>query len=222
MKLILFDIDGTLISAGGAGIRSLEKAFNEIFSIKDAFKNLTLAGKTDLQIFKEGLNHYGITESEGVLARIEGLYLQHLKGEINNNDKHVKAGIVPLLERLQGHYTVGLLTGNLLDGARIKLSSLNLWHYFEDGAYGSDLEDRVGLLPIAVARFHKKTGIKFAYESCVVIGDTPRDVAASKCHGAKALAVATGPYSYAQLLQTGADAVFEDLSDTQAVIDFLA
>ncbi len=222
MKLILFDIDGTLIDSAGAGTRSLNKAFYSLFSIGDAFKPLTLAGKTDYQIFHEGLHYHGIEAGDVMVERIRVSYLRYLRDEILISEKKIKPGIADLLRKISDPLKVGLLTGNLEEGAEIKLASLNIWHHFETGAFGSDHEDRVRLLPIAIEKCYRKYGIRFSFEDCVVIGDTPLDVACAKPYGARSIAVATGPYSYKKLLSTDADVVFEDLSDTDGVFSCLA
>lgn len=218
MKLILFDIDGTLMDAGGAGGKSLNDAFCELFSIKDAFRNIRFDGKTDLRIFKEGLNYHNLSNGNGILDAIREQYLRRLRLEINNDNRHIKPGITALIERLRGKHGIGLLTGNLREGAQIKLSSVGLWHLFAGGAFGDVHEDRNNLLPIAVEDFYKNTGQQFSFSQCVIIGDTPKDVGAGKAHGAFTIAVATGPYSVVELSATGADAVFDDLSDTDAVM----
>lgn len=218
MKLILFDIDGTLMDAGGAGSKSLNDAFYELFSIEDALKNIKFDGKTDLRIFKEGLKYHRLTDSSGALDAIRQQYLKRLKVEINTDKSHIKPGITALIEALQDKHHIGLLTGNLMAGAEIKLRSVDLWQCFKGGAFGDIHEDRNHLLPIAVDNIYEKTGKRFPYNQCVIIGDTPRDVEVGKTHGAFTIAVATGPYSQVQLQQTGADAVLNDLSDTNAVM----
>jgi len=219
MKLILFDIDGTLISAGGAGTRSLNMAFREIFSIDNAFKSIGMAGKTDVQIIKEGLAAYNLESKNGIILEVIDSYMKHLNFEMNNDKKHVKPGIKAALEMLKneyGHYQLGLLTGNLERGARIKLEMFDLNQYFPSGAFGSDDEDRNRLLPIAVKRFNEYTGCEIAFRDCVVVGDTPRDVHCAKPYGASCIGVATGPYPANELVKAGADIVFENLTDTDA------
>lgn len=220
MKLILFDIDGTLISAGGAGTRSLNKAFEEVLGIKDAFKNFEMAGKTDVQIIKEGLILKGIEPSTHLINDLIGSYLKNLSIEINNNSKHLKPGVKEFIEFIHYElkYPMGLLTGNLEKGARIKLEPFGLNYFFPIGAFGSDHEDRNQLLPIAVRRFFERFNNSIDFHQCVVIGDTPRDVACAKPYGAKVIAVATGPYSIEQLRTTDADIVVETLSEIDKII----
>ncbi len=220
--LLLFDIDGTLIDSGEAGTRSLNLAFWELFSIRDAFRDIQMAGKTDIQIMKEGLLRYGISV-DGNLTHIVESYLRNLKREINNPWRHLKPGIKELLEDLSARKDIhlGLLTGNLEEGARIKLEPFGLNKYFPSGAFGSDHEDRNSLLPIAIERFKVLTGKRFRPEDCIVIGDTPRDVYCSKPYGAKSIGVATGPYKAEALKKAGADVVFEDLGNLKEVLDIL-
>ncbi|MBM4141435.1 MAG: hydrolase [Nitrospira sp.] len=222
MYLILFDIDGTLIDSGEAGTRSLNLAFQELFSIKNAFYGISMAGKTDTQIMKEGLGKHGVS-TVGNLEVLISTYLKYLQSEIHNDRKHIKPGIYELLERLSfiKDTHIGLLTGNLEPGARIKLEPFNLNKYFPAGAFGSDDEDRNRLLPIAVKRFEELCRTRIDYASCIVIGDTPRDVYCAKPYGALCIGVATGSYSFNELRHAGADYIFENLSDHPDVYDIL-
>jgi len=220
-KLILFDIDGTLITAGGAGSRSLDRAFHALFGIESAFKNITMAGKTDIQIIKEGLGVHGLSNTDGNVVRLEEMYLHFLREEINNPLKRLKPGIKEILAQLREmNVPLGLLTGNLEGGARIKLGSFGLNEYFPDGAFGSDHEDRDELLPIAIEKFSRR-GLSFTAKDCIVVGDTPRDVRCARVHGAISIAVATGPYSKQDLLKTGADIVFDSLAETESRDNFI-
>jgi phosphoglycolate phosphatase len=222
MRLILFDIDGTLIDSGGAGTRSLNLAFEKVFSIEEAFHGISMAGKTDTQIIKEGLIKHGLT-TDGNLGAVIDSYLKHLRKEINNDRKHVKPGVHEILGKLSfmKDAALGLLTGNLEPGARIKLEPFNLNKHFPAGAFGSDDEDRNRLLPIAIKRFEELYQQKIGHDECVVIGDTPLDVHCAKIYGAMCIGVATGPYPIDTLIEAGADHVVKDLSDHQNLLQFL-
>lgn len=213
MKLILFDIDGTLLDSGGAGTKSMNLAFEELFSVSNGFEGIFMAGKTDIQIMKEGLEKHGLDSRNGNVALLCKKYIEYLQRELADSGKRLKPGVRESLDllKVKDHISIGLLTGNLEAGARIKLSPFGLNAYFPSGAFGDDDEDRNKLLPIAVERFNRLRGKKMEYRDCIVIGDTPRDVECAKIYGAFSIAVATGPYSYESLLGSGADMVLRDM-----------
>jgi|YelNatPaOPRAMG01_1025707.scaffolds.fasta_scaffold20287_4 phosphoglycolate phosphatase len=217
MKLFLFDIDGTLIDSGGAGTRSLNLAFKQLFSIDDGFEGINMAGKTDTQIIKEGLNKHDLPLK--FVDKVINAYIENLRKEINNDNKHIKPGVSELLERLKRKRSsaTGLLTGNLEPGARIKLEPFGLNKYFPSGAFGSDNENRNMLLPIAVKRYKDLFNKNFKHEDCFVIGDTPLDIECAKIYGAYSIGVATGPYTIEHLKSAGADYVIDNLANN----DFL-
>ncbi len=220
-KLILFDIDGTLISTGGAGVRSLNRAFNELFGIQDAFGNILMAGKTDMEIIRDGLQAHGFSHMDGYPEKMKNLYLHFLRFEIENPQRRLKPGIKEALTLFnRPGITLGLLTGNLQQGAQIKLSPFGLDKFFPDGAFGSDDEDRDKLLPIAIDKFAKR-GLEFSPEDCIIVGDTPRDVRCAKIHGAYCIAVATGPYSKEYLLNTEADIVLDSFEEKRKYMEFI-
>lgn len=215
VKLILFDIDGTLMDSGGAGTRSMNLAFEDLFSVPDAFREIPMAGKTDIQIMKEGLTKHGLDSENGNVGLLCDAYIKRLRTEIGNSKKKLKPGIKESLCKLsdmQGT-SLGLLTGNVQAGARIKLDSLGVGSFFPFGAFGDDNEDRNRLLPVAVGRFRNLYHSDIGYTDCIVIGDTPRDVECAKIYGAYSVAVATGPYRYDTLLASGADVVLRDISE---------
>jgi len=222
MRLILFDIDGTLIDSGGAGVRALDLAMKELFGIESAFQGISMAGKTDPLIMREGLLKHRLPLNGNLEAIIE-TYLIHLRKEVQNDRKTLKPGVYGALEKLRSmtDIVLGLLTGNLEMGARIKLAPFNINEYFPAGAFGSDDEDRNMLLPVAVQRFQELVQERIRIEECVVIGDTPRDIECAKIYGARCFAVATGPYSADALREAGADCVAEDLSDHAPLLEFL-
>jgi phosphoglycolate phosphatase-like HAD superfamily hydrolase len=222
MRLVLFDIDGTLIDSGGAGVRALELAMKDLFAIENAFHGIGMAGKTDTQIIRDGLEKHSISDN-GIIDSVTRVYLRHLSREVHNDRRHIKPGIHDILNTLRAlnDLSTGLLTGNLEKGARIKLEPFGLNEYFPSGAFGSDDEDRNNLLPIAVKRFEQLFNREIEITECVIVGDTPRDVECAHIHGAICIGVATGPYSYDALVAAGADHVVADLTDRQVVLQFL-
>ena len=221
-KFILFDIDGTLVSLDGAGSRSLNRAMEELLQVTDGFRDIDFAGKTDLQIIREGLDTVGLADRDDLLHSLLDRYLIHLRAEVATGGGHVKSGVRKLLPALQdlGIY-LGLLTGNAEVGARLKLKPFGLNRYFPVGAFGSDSEDRNLLLPFAVQRLREAGSASVSYEHCVVIGDTPKDVECAHVHGASAIAVATGTYPLIELEKTDAELVIADLSDTAKIVDWI-
>ena len=222
-KLILFDIDGTLLGMDGASSWSLNRAMKELTGISDGFQRVSFAGKTDLQIIREGLKKSGLADQGDLPNSIKNLYLVYLREELSAGKAHLKAGVNELLRTLQkvdGVY-LGLLTGNTEEGARLKLEAFGLNHYFPLGAFGSDNEDRNLLLPIALRRLQESEFISLSYENCVVVGDTPRDVECARVHGASSVAVATGPYSMDELQETEASIVVPDLSSKDKIVDWI-
>ena len=221
-KLILFDIDHTLIDPGGAGRRAMTEDFYEIFSIPDAFSRIKMAGKTDLQILKEGLLAHDISWDGGIVSTFLSTYVEKLKRTVKDGVKtrKVNPGVIELLEAIEARkgYWQGLLTGNVEQGARVKLGAFGLNRYFSFGAFGDDDEDRNRLLPIAIRKFRNLTGIELSFADCVVIGDTPSDVACSKPFGSISIGVTTGPYSRTTLLEAGAHYVFDNLSHAMDTI----
>jgi phosphoglycolate phosphatase-like HAD superfamily hydrolase len=182
-----------------------------------------MAGKTDTQIMKEGLLKHGISV-DGNFDVVINTYLKYLRKEIHNDRRHMKPGIYELLERLSltRDIQIGLLTGNIESGARIKLEPFELNKYFPTGAFGSDDEDRNKLLPIAINRFEEICRRKISTDECIVIGDTPRDVHCAKIYDATCIGVATGPYSIDELIGAGADYVVKDLLNYNNLLQFLS
>jgi len=217
IKLILFDIDGTLFDPGKVGRKSITRAFHEVFSIRDAFSGIHMAGKTDIQIIKEALAAQGLPSDDGVIPDILARYVTFLKSEVNTEQMKLKPGVLELLHYLEKteEFHLALLTGNIEQGARIKLGVFGLNRYFPMGAFGDDHEDRNRLLPIALERFRKMTTMDIGFRDCIVIGDTPMDVQCSLPFGAISVAVSTGQYNYETLLKTGADYVLKDLSQAK-------
>jgi phosphoglycolate phosphatase-like HAD superfamily hydrolase len=223
-RLVLFDIDGTLMGAAGAGRRALKRALEEVYGPLTHLEDWVFAGKTDPQIIHELLTHAG-EAPEAIASRLPTLldtYLQYLPADMDaTTAAHLKPGIPPLLEALAGRpgVVLGLLTGNLERGARVKLARFGIEHYFKLGAYGSDSAIRRELPPIAVERALGLTGRRFSGKEIVIIGDTEHDILCGEALGVRAIGVATGQYSLDELQPYGADHLFEDLADTERVLD---
>ena len=229
MKLILFDIDGTLLWTDGAGRRAIGRALVEEVGTAGPIDGYRLDGKTDPQIVREllGLAGHPAATDERTIASVCDRYLALLARELENPARHTRLfdGVTELLAALVPHETagralVGLLTGNLERGAAMKLRSAGLDPArFAVGAYGSDSGHRPDLPAIAAERAARRTGRAVAGGDVVIIGDTPADVACGRPIGARTVAVATGSYGVAALRAAGAAHVFATLADTARVLD---
>ena len=224
MKIALFDIDGTILWSRGAGRRSMERALTGIFGTAGP-AGYRYDGKTDKQIVREAMVHEGFSSAE-VDTRMDAVldrYVAELAIELKG-DHHGTAllpGVTALLDAVEQHddIVLGLLTGNLIRGAEQKLRVVGVDpDRFVVGAFGSDHEIRSELPAIARQRASVVLGREISAADCVIIGDTPNDVACSRPIGARAIAVATGHYDVTALAACGPEAVFADLSDTNAVL----
>jgi len=226
VRLLLFDIDGTLLHARGAGRRAVKAALERVYGTVGAIDRYDLGGKTDQRIVFDVLEAAGLTR-EAVRKRLGDFFEDYARGlveEIGDGRNVVTLpGVLALIERLHGtqNALLGLLTGNIEEGARIKLTPPGLWSYFSVGAYGSDDVDRRRLPSLAARRAHALVGYEFRPDEVLVIGDTPLDIDCARAFGAVAVAVATGQHSRADLLTHGPDLLFDDLSDVEAVLDAL-
>jgi phosphoglycolate phosphatase len=221
--LLLFDIDGTLITSGGAGEGALNDAMLERFGIADGLGEISVAGATDSRIARTMLEHNGLAVTAENITALLDSYLHHLKLRLPLHPGRVLPGIVTLLDRLKGRSDciLALLTGNIVRGAEIKLGHYGVWDYFEFGAFADDHHDRNELGHFARARALERHGVEFPPEHIYVIGDTPRDIECGRAVGAKTVAIATGNYSREELAACEPDVLFDDLSDTDAVMKVL-
>jgi phosphoglycolate phosphatase len=223
-KLVLFDIDGTLLSTQGAGARAFRRAMLEVYNETGPIDGYEFHGRTDPQIARELLGLAGFDDAsiDAGLPALWDAYLRELEVELSRpeNGTRVLAGVPPLLDALHetGDHLVALLTGNIEPGARLKLGSAGLWGRFDFGAYGSDDERRDRLPSVAVRRARARTGLDFQGRDIVIIGDTPFDVSCGRSLGVWAVAVATGKHTPRELADVGADVVLTDLADTDRVL----
>jgi phosphoglycolate phosphatase-like HAD superfamily hydrolase len=224
--LILFDVDGTLLLSGRAGLRAMTRAFHQAFGIADAFKGESFGGRTDSYLVSNALRQAGLPDTDQNHDRFREIYLPLLAEEIvhpGQGHKGLMPGARELLEALAQYddLHLALLTGNYREAAEIKLQHFEIWDFFEWGAFSDDHHDRNALVPIAKARAESYDIPPEAIERVIVIGDTPHDIECARVAGAKSIAVATGGYTVEQLREAGADKVLRDLTDTETVVSLL-
>lgn len=215
--IALFDIDGTLLRAGGAGRRAVELAIGEVLDGLDeevSLHSVEFAGRTDPWIVRTALGQYGIAADDALVDEVLRRYVAHLPGELERATAfEVLPGALSLLTHLSGRDEIimGLGTGNTEPAAYAKLARGGLDSFFEFGGFGSDHSDRSELLRAALNRGVERSGTRAERARVVVIGDTPHDVAAAHAIGARCIAVSTGGYDAAALLAAGAGLVAKDL-----------
>jgi phosphoglycolate phosphatase-like HAD superfamily hydrolase len=223
-RLVLFDIDGTLLSAGRAAREAVLSALGRVYGWTppgDRGQRHDFSGKTDPQIVRELVAEtLGSERCEAELSRALDAYLEEFERRLEPGSVVPKPGIPELLDRLSRTPGVllGLLTGNLERGARLKLEPPGFNPYFPFGAFGSDSPDRYALPAIAVERARAHSGLEFRGKSVVVIGDSVHDIACGRSLGVRSVAVATGPTARERLLEEDPDLFFEDFSDVDAVL----
>ena len=222
-RLLLFDIDGTLIHSGGAGVQALIRAFKERFGVNDDLRDIEIAGMTDSGIVVSILNKHNIPATHENVSAFLDSYVHFLSQELPRRKGNLLPGVLELLERLKSrpHIVLALLTGNVSRGARLKLEHYGVWHFFEFGAFADDHRDRNELGHFARARAKEKHGWEFAASEIDVIGDTPRDIACGKALGARTIAVATGRWNRDELAGHSPDFLIDDLSDVETIMDTL-
>lgn len=227
-RLLLWDVDGTLVRAGDLGAAVFDVALEAALGQAPAAR-VRMSGKTDPQIVREYLQQMGVPETDGivddVLRSVEGhLAAAAAAGELVAVGTAIP-GVADVLKLLAGDSRVvsTLLTGNIAPNALVKVAAfgLDLWLDLSVGAYGSDEADRNRLVPVALSRLAERRGVRLDPDDAWVIGDTPRDLECARVGGARCLLVATGRYSLAELSALGAHAVLEDLSDAPGVVTLL-
>jgi len=221
--LILFDIDGTLVLTGRAGVRAMSRAFADLYGVADGFASVSMAGRTDSYLLSQALERAGLPDTPDVHVEFSSVYVSRLAEEIQHpgtGHKGVMPGVRRLLEAVAAEADLhsALLTGNYRDAAAIKLSHFGLWDYFSWGAFSDDAADRNALVPIARHRAALNGVPPEARDRVIVIGDTPHDIECARVAGARCIAVATGGFTVEDLRAAGAETVLDDLSDTAAVL----
>ena len=222
MKIILFDIDGTILQTNGAGTRAANRAFENIYGISEAMTRIDAAGKTDHLILQEiFMNELNRDFSQQEAEELYKLYIPFLEEETGKSETTVMPGIPKLLENLSNRddMVLGVATGNIEQGAWIKLKSAGLDHHFDFGGFGSDSHIREHLIRKALERakdhIEKNTKIKDTF----VIGDTPYDINHGRAAGAVTVGVATGSYSREQLQEHNPDHLFDDFNNLETVLE---
>jgi len=225
VRLVLFDVDGTLLLARGAGRRALSRALVEVFGTAGDLDGYDLRGTTDRQVVHDVLTATGLPPArvEADLERCFLTYARCLAEEIGDGSGVlVLPGVATLVPRLADRGALlGLVTGNTEAGARIKLAPTGLWPYFRTGAYGSERLDRRQLGVLAARRAAALAGREFRSEHVVLVGDTPHDVDCARALGATAVAVATGQVPRAELARAAPDLLFDDFADVDRALGLL-
>ena len=225
--LVLFDVDGTLIDTGGAGRRSLEAAFRAVLGVEDVAalsRRVRFTGKTDPVIIDDMAAAAGLG-SDAILAIAPDLrraYLDALRLDMAREDPRRRTipGVVPLLEALSAkpETTLGLLTGNIEEGARTKLEPFGLNRFFEDGGFASDDPDRGAIARIAHEKASRRRGFSFPAADTWVVGDTELDIACARANGFRAMAVDSGWVPRDHLVEARPDAIVSDFTDVAAIL----
>jgi phosphoglycolate phosphatase len=219
IRLVLFDIDGTLVRTGGAGVKAFAQVFATEFKAVDGFEDLKFAGRTDMSLVREFFNRHQIPATPGNFSRFFERYVFWLDHILRQSKTAVCPGVwefIDQLQRLPAPPLLGLLTGNIRLGAEIKLRHFNLWEVFRTGGFADDHEERDRIAVVARGRGRRILGEDLRDDQVLVIGDTPLDVRCARAIGARALAVATGGSTIAELDQCRPDRAVESLREVEA------
>ncbi len=219
-RLLLWDIDATLITTAGAGDQALKRIVALRYGVEDDLRDIEIAGRTDAAIVRSILQKYGVSATAENVGGFLDEYIEQLAALLPQLNGHIMPGVAEILERLHlnSDRVLALLTGNLRRGAKLKLQRYGLWDYFEFGAFADDHHDRNELGAFARRRAQEKHGDAFDAAQIDVIGDTGHDIACGKVFGARTIAVATGSWTLEQLAAHEPDFLFSDLSDVDDVI----
>ena len=215
IRLVLFDIDGTLVHTGGAGIKAFAKVFQTEFNAHDGFEKLKFAGRTDVSLVREFFKYHNIAETPGNFERFFERYVFWLDYILNHSHTEACPGVrefIDALKKLPEPPLIGLLTGNIRLGAEIKLRHFDLWKEFETGGFADDNEDRDLIAAAARDRGRRILGKNLRNDEILVIGDTPFDIRCGRAINAKVLAVATGGATLEELVHHRPNWAVENLT----------
>ena len=220
--VLLFDIDGTLVTTGGAGRHSMGLAFERLHGRRDACDSFSMSGMTDRAIARKGLHAIGAEDSTEAIDAVIAAYLAHLAEEVRKVDDQryrVFPGMREAVSEARSRtgFAVGLGTGNVREGARVKLERVSIYDQFAFGGFGCDAEDRTELIRHGAKAGAAQLGAPMEECRVVVIGDTPKDVHAAKGIGAECIGVGTGSFTPEALMAAGADAAFPDFTHREAL-----
>lgn len=224
--VVLFDIDGTLVTCHGAGRVAIVEAFAEVTGDREALGDIAFAGMTDRAIVRAGLAtgswSSGGADDEALIDEVLARYLMHLPRALSNKAPYVFSGAVALVQHVSARAdtAVGLGTGNIAAGAKHKLLAAGLWRRFAFGGFGSDREDRAALLEVGAQRGAAQLSRPRQETTVVIVGDTPKDVRAAQAIGARSVAVASAHYPLETLRDAGADLTVSDLAAPEALAFF--
>lgn len=222
-RLLLWDIDGTLIRSGGAGEKSLVRVVQKRFGAHDDLRDIEIAGRTDVGIARNILRKYEVAPTAENIRELLDAYLDDLEDSLPQTRGCILHGVSEILARLHENpeRVLALLTGNLRRGAELKLRHYGLWNYFEFGAFADDHHDRNELGAFARRRAQDKYRAEFEPADVDVIGDTGHDIACGKIFGARTIAVATGSWPREKLAESSPDFLFSDLSQVDQIFAVL-
>lgn len=219
VRLVLFDVDGTLIRTGGVGVEAFARTFATVFGPATRVSEMRFAGRTDVSLVRELFQLAGVPQTEPNFRIFFEHYVHWLEELMRGCNGHVCPGVVSFigaLKALPRPPLIGLLTGNIRLGAEIKLRHFRLWHWFEIGGFADDHEDRNQIAVVAAERGQRVLGEPLRGEQILVVGDTPHDIRCARAIGAKVLAVATGGASLAELQAHHPDWAVPDLTHVRA------
>ena len=219
IRLVLFDIDGTLVHTGGAGVKAFAKVFATAFNATDHFERLKFAGRTDVSLVREFFEYHSIPPSRENFELFFDQYvfwLDHILSMSKTEACPAIRAFIDDVKSLAHPPMIGLLTGNIRLGAEIKLRHFDLWDQFEIGAFADDHEDRDQIAVAALARGRRVLGANLRGDQVLVIGDTPYDIRCGRAIGARVLAVATGGAALEELTEHRPDWTVRDLREMTA------
>lgn len=219
--VLLFDIDGTLVTTGGAGRRALERVFDVMFGRADACSHFRFDGMTDRAIVRGGLRALGLPEDDAQIEAVLKRYVEVLEEEVRGVEDaryRIHRGMMEALDEAasRAQVAVGLGTGNIREGARVKLERVGIFDRFGFGGFGCDHEERPSLIRVGAERGAQALGVPLEECRVVIIGDTPKDVAAALACGGECVGVGTGSFRPSELMAVGAVAAFDDLGEPDA------